>query len=493
MSQEIKMSQVRNFLAWYERMKTDIPFTKKGLWKIQKECWDSDLEYYWHYNDSFSEDQVTKILEGGLDGYNEICCEIEEHCYDSNHETIDEFIKNIDICEDDLTDGFKEENKALYECDDDIVEETRDDLNDFILEHFREELHVNMDFEDLLKRTHGEIYIDCEDFYQYDFFDIKELNPEKLLFATTDRELTDEERDLLSVELSVTLLEDLDEVDEFSVLVADSLNDYLNMLVEAENKNTTEKQAELYFMARVGSGLYDVNRDNLYLSREPNFDASDSPVEFMDVETFKKAPCSSYENFDKFKTDLHGHIYEYAREYFLSNKNNLDKRDAYGRTLVHYALYVDMLGRIEQNIWEQDKKHLYYAEDDNHVSPLALAIDISEDESAPSEAKENISLFMEAAYSNLLNLLPRKNATCSLWETTSTMLGSREGVDYYVVESNLQEYRLDEDMGDYGLDSEVICLNAVDNTFSTLSIDSFTELFPLEKPAKVYLDGTIAA
>lgn len=495
MSNEIKMSQVRNFLNWYERCKAEIPFTKKGLWKIQKECWSSDLEYYWHYDDSFSSDQVEKILEGGLDAYNEICCEIEEYCYDSCHEMRDHFISEISICEDDLTDEFKKENQALHECEeDDIVDECRDDLNEFILEYFRDDLYVTFDFEDLLKRTSGEVYIDCEDFYQYDFFDIKELNPEKLLFATTDRELTDEERDLISEELSVTLLEDLDEVDEFSVCVASSLDEYLNMLAEAENKNTTEKPAELYFMARVGSRLYDVNRDALYLNAEPNFDASDTSAVHMDEGTYKKtASCSSYESIDDFKNKLVHHIYTYARDYFLANLRKLDKRDAYGRTLVHYALYVDMLGRIEQSIWEQNKQHLYYAEDDNHVSPLAVAIDVAYDQSAPSEAKENIDLFMEAAYSKLLNKLPRKNETSSLWETTSSMLGSIEGVDYYVIESNLREHMPDEDIGEYGLKSEVICLNAVDNTFSTLSLDSFTDLFPLENPVKVYLDGTVAA
>ena len=492
MSNEITRSQVKNFLTWYEKIKEESPFKKRALWEIQKECWNHKMEHYWHYEDKFSSDQVERILDGGLDAYNEICFEIEECYFEESQYMKKKFISQIDIHEDDLTDKFKEAIKLNDNEEDNIVDKCRDALNDFILENFEDELNVYFVFEDLLKRTTGEIYIDCEDFCRYDLVDINELNAENLMFTTTDRELTDAEEDMLSEELGVRMIEDLDEVHEFSVCIADSLDDYLNMLVEAANKNTTGKPVELYFMAKVGSKLFDISRDSLYINTKPNFDSDNSSVYFMDEDTFKKTPCSAYESYDKFKNELNKHIYEYAKKYFLANLNKLDKIDRYGRTLVHYALYLNMLGKIEQYIWEQDKQYLYYVEDDNQVSPLAIAIAMSEDDSSPSETKENVDLFIKAAYSKLLSQLPRKNETSSSWETTSSMLGSIEGEDHYVIESNLQEYLLDENLDEYGLDSKVICLNVVDNTFKTMSLDSFTDLFPLEKPVKVCLDGTIA-
>lgn len=487
--EDVKLSHIRNFLKWYKELET-CPFTKKALWRLQKVCWEADLEVYWDYRDEITSEQVDKMLTHGLAGYDQLYMECHDYNYDHMWEMKSTFIKELSMDLEDLTKEFIESVMKDCECEEDeVIEYAETSLFEFIRETFEEELQVDLNIDELIKGTSGEVWVDCEDFYAYDFIDPKSLDAEKLLFSRLRDPKSVSEIDIYEEEIGCAGLDDLDESKEFSVCIADSLDEYLCKLGEAQRKSESDDPTELYFMARVDGSLYNVDRDNVYLAREPNYETNDSEVVFMDEKTWKETPCSAYEGFGAFEDAFNNHIYSYTINWWNDNKHNLSSRDRQGRSVVHYALCLNVLHEIVGEIKSQGKEHLYQAEDIHGVSPLSLVVALSDEEDFV-DYEQTISTFMKEAYAKTLNTLPRKNETCLSWETKSNVMGNVGDTTFAILECNSMINLL---LEGYNLETELLCFHMVHKEFMYFSIDFFDNIRILDTPITVYLDGTVAA
>lgn len=127
--------------------------------KIVKEIEANQPEFYWDYNDSLSEDQVTKILteENGL---NDVECEIWEMNVDYICELERECIKNaLEQFEDEIREKVYPDYEIEFFEIEAVYDDFRDDLQDYV--------EVDFNFNDLLLNT-GNVPVRVQMYSNYD-------------------------------------------------------------------------------------------------------------------------------------------------------------------------------------------------------------------------------------------------------------------------------------------------------------------------------------
>jgi len=498
---DVKIKNVRGFLAHYNHTQ-DCPFTKKGLWYLQKECWSAELELYHDYNSYLNHDQVDKIFDDGLDGYYAVCDELLGYNWDYICDIKDTFIKELDIDGSMLSLEFKQQIMQSCECsEEEVVEEAKDEIAEFIGDFFQDELEVDLKLDTFLDNTSGKVYVDIEDVYLYDLLDTKKLDLQKLLFATIRNPTGTSEKELFTEELGEESLEDLDEVAEMSLCIAESLSDYIDLLVEAENNKLEEEPAELYYMAKRGNVFIDVDRDNLHLLTEPNYESHGFEVEFMDKKRFKETPCNRYEDYYSFSVHMEDLICANAEKIFSDELFFKEPywRDPYGRTLVHYALYLGKFEKVATMIGDSGKLYLLYKEDDNGVSPLSIALAMFGQDPDNSlldieRAVTEVKAYFGLAYFSLLNALPRLNQTASQWYCSTSLLGKIDATEYAILESSrpVLSFPNGIDIVEHGLGLDLLVSNLETGEMSMVPVKDFENIFPINGPVEVCLDGSIA-
>lgn len=484
--EEVKLSNIKNFLKWYKRKEDECIFTKKGLWKFQKECWTADLEMYWHYDDQLSDDQVSKIFEDGLEGYDSVYMEIHDNCWDSMWDIKKNFFENLDYDADDLTEKFIEEMMDFYDCErEDVKDCAEDEIFEFINENFGDDVHVDLDMDELLKRTPGAVYIDNDELMDYDTVNMKEVleNASDLLYAPLEfsDHLGDICGDLHEKYLPQRDISYLDEGHEVSASIADSLNDYVDMLAEAQRTDS-----KLDFVVEVAGKYYPLE-NTPYLSRESNYSNEGEAIKITeDIQV-----TEYLENYDAFLKPFKETLDAYMKKYIDDKiaKEDYFSTDKHGRSLVHYTLLygsADLQLQVYQAIWEAKKEFLFYAPDMLGISPLAICSQMDDED----EYGQVIREFLVRAYATLLNKLPRYGEVTTDWVLASTLEGKENGITYYIIESEETDEVVD--LAEYNLDSTMTVFDTENGSFTRMALKSFNILTPIES-VLISIDGTVAA
>jgi len=478
---DIKFWHIRAFLNRYREIEKDSIFTKKGLWKIQKQCMTADLEVYWNYDDTLSDSQVEKILTEGIKGYYNVCTEIEElsWSWDIRDYYIRDFIENIDYDVDDLKDTFIEKMMKEYNCErEDVIFYAKEEILEFIRYNFEDDIDVDLNIRKLIRNTPGSVFIDNEEMMVYEMVDMTEVkaNASDLLYAVIDfrnENLNNILGDIYEQYFPYRHLYYLDEREDFSVCIADSLDDYIDMLFEAEASGSN-----LSFVSEVNGKYFPL--DNVpYLAREENFSSpcnGEAIIKTDDIEL-----SDYYSNYDDFLDSFNEIINTYIKNYMeekIANKDYLCT-DKHGRTLLHYALlygHADMLIDVLEGIWESREDFVFYETDRFGISPFAILTHID-------EVNEVGDLFIERAYNGLFNKLPKYGETFNKWEIASKLKGTIRGHVYYIVESG-------RDFDNYDLSSTLIAFDVEEKEIVNLALKDFDVLSPCE-PVKINLFGEI--
>lgn len=498
---EIKLSHIRNFLKWYHREKENIPFTKKALWRIQKECWSAELEVHWDYRDELSSVQTEKIIEDGLEGYNAVYEDILENNYDYFSSMKDDFIEGLSIDVEDFTEKFI--CSVMEDCDcqrDEVVEYCEDTYKEFIREQFAEELDVVIDLDDLISRTKGEIYCDFESVAKYDLVSLESIkkSPKDWLYFSVDnlnsREYNEKLNNYHEDTVGFPHQSHLEENAYFSVPVVDSLSEYVELLVKLQDKNEPVFAVNLTLAdGTTKTFRTDTMGGDFYWSREGNYvepDEDKNIVKSYEVVTATEDIKDSnvYSSGTEFMSEVDGIVDEYMVEYMRNHieAKNFTAKDEEGRTLFHYAI---VLGRMDEFVASFDglwntygDRHLIHERDSFGITPFELCKQVSEGEGAAAE-------FIHRVYGMIISNLPRRYEAAMLWSTPSRLMGNAGGETYYVVESDEEG---EQEYNEIDMKSYIGCIEKGSGKYKVLALKDFDWIVPVEN-VEVRLDGTVAA
>jgi len=492
---EITMDHVRNFLRWWKSIEQESIFTKKGLWEIQKECTASDLEIYWN-GEGLGEESVQKILEDGLAGREQVWDEIWSHNSDTAYDIKEEFIKQITMSDEMLTEAFKKEMRDLYDIEDIdtyLCEIAEDEIYEFIREKFEEELDVDYGLDQAIKNTSGEIWIDDEDTCAFEIFSKEhiKMKSEELLFFTNSKYDT-LQKDLYE-EAFGTEKEWLNEPIEFSVCVADSLEEYIDILIEHEKeahaKDPDGKIPEMTFDAVINTvdSTKTISLNNtIYCSTEANYS---EPAYITSIGIAEEGHNvdddePNWSSYDDFVDGVKEIVNDEAKKYVEKHLHNPKRLDIYGRTLMHYALVLqdkEIFKEVVDGLTIHAPTNLYDT-DNEGVSPLFIIKD-----SLDNEFEEMV---YKTLYFPLIEFLPTENETAGQWSAKSSLKAiinpSLKVEEFLVVE------RRGVPRGRMKNDEALLVLNLQDNEYSEVKLSQLDYLTPAET-VEIYLDGSVAA
>jgi hypothetical protein len=419
-----RVKEIRNFLKWYQGL-TDCPFTKKGLWKISNECESADLEVYWDYRDHLNEEQIERILENGREGYDEV----ENELYDLNYDQIitirEEFLEDLGIEESMLTKSYKQYTMETLGCEEDeVVECAKDELFEFIKDHF--EILVDLNFDEIVKNTSGEVWIDCDDVYWMDIINQEKIeeNIEEILYFNYHDTQIDSRRykDSMEDALGTPDITELEEAICFSVRIADSLDEYVEMMVEHEEKYR-EEAPEKKWIVEINGNCFELS-GTPYLSTRSQYreEPENLMISLVDQDDAKIANGPTIENFYERIFDAKE---AYVTAYLEKHLHNPNRKDGYGRSLIHYAILSGNMGFLREaaNLMTIDG---IYEEDDYGITPFSLLFD-TEIVGDQLEGSIRNEMFKEL-YLPQIKELPLENESADCWETASVIaLDTKEG------------------------------------------------------------------
>ncbi len=492
---DITMSHIKNYLRWWNTMEQESIFTKKGLWEIQKECMTSDLEIYWN-GEGLGEESVQKILEDGLAGRETVWDEIWSHNHDTAYGIKEDFIKQISLSDEMLTEAFKKKMRDAYDIkdvDEDICEIAEDEIYEFIRENFEEELEVDYGLDQAIKNTSGEIWIDDEDTYAYEIFSKEhiKMNSEELLFFG-DPKYDALQKDVY-LEAFGTHHDWLDSPIEFSVCVAGSLDEYLDMLIEHENKayakDPDAKIPEMTFDAVINTehGSKTVSLSGTpYCSNEANYI---EPTYLNSIGIAEEGHTigkdePNWSTFDGFVDGVKDIVYDEAKKYVEKHLHNPKRLDVHGRTLMHYALFLQdkkIFDEVVEGLTIHAPENLYDMDNDG-VSPLLIIRDNLDGDFE--------GMVYKRLYGHLITHLPKENETAGQWSVMSSL---KARTDARGKEENLFLLeRRDASKGTMPNDETLLVLVLKENTFREVKVSQLDYLGPADT-VEIYLDGTVAA
>lgn len=485
-------------------------FTPEALQRIETICKTSSLKATWKNMQMLyipKQDQLIDILKRGSEAVEEIRDSYEhmDHMVPEDHYEHmmivkldfikEEIIRNLMIA--DFDKGYTPFWSALLHREEanlrDAVDDVSDNIIDFLLAEFRDDLKVDSNIDRLIanKGSRIGITIDSPLWELYRTDDVRENLSDWLYSRTVRQDMPESLEETHWNTFRMNDLIDLKDATFGTYVLAPSLKSYLNTYPEGLDIENLCMQVDFE------------GRDPIYLKLRPRVFFTDSPGVPMDtfipnfhmmtlVEKEGKT-FSPFEDYEEFINALDKVLKEEVGKRIADAMalKEFKKVDELGRTLMHYAIAsksIELVGMIYR-AWKHAKtEYLLYSEDIYGYTPYGLLQ--SQYGYGHNGFCNNVAKLF---YVDEFTKLPLSGSLEKSWELECLIRGSWGGVDYFIIEldqnSNAKAFTMDVEVSVLRVD------NPDKPSFETIKLsdmDTITPASAISKTAvKVCLDGSI--